>query len=56
MILFDPDSVLSSGNIIKLDTGSQIGSGWTRRSGTWGSDSVKLRRVDISEGVANKLL
>lgn len=49
-------TVLSSGNIIKLDAGSQIGSGWTRRSATWGSSSSTLGRVDISEGVANQIL
>ena len=43
-------TVLSSGNIIKLDTGSQIG------SATWGSDGSTLGRIDISEGLANKIL
>lgn len=43
-------TVLSSGKIIKLDTGSQIG------STTWGSDGSMLGRVNIAHGVANKIL
>lgn len=49
-------TALSSGNIIKLDTGSLIGSGWTQSSATWGSGGSTLGHVDISEGVANKIL
>lgn len=43
-------TVLSSGNIIKSDTGSQIG------SATWGSNGATLGRSDILEGVANRIL
>lgn len=50
-------TVLSSGNIIKLDTGSQIGSGWTRKSATWSSAGSTLGHVDISQGGgSNKVL